>query len=355
MTGKPVKLGALWDEPSQPAWYLPAMRLKLEEFNAGGGVEGREVQLVDFAANGAHSGLPENLVPAYRQMISDPEIIGVLGPNITDNCLVLIDEVENGKTPTICWPGSEKCRGEWYFQYQIGNFTDETLFLARAMAKQGHRRIGVVQAGTVGYYYFQHFEREARFLGLTIAGKEYAHVHQSDVSEELQRLRTLQPDALLFLGMGAPTLTFCRTPTEMGWTIPRYGNLAFLSIGGMPSEQLGPYEGTIWVDQYEPANKTLQAFEAKYLKRYGEAPWRTPIPAGGWDVMTLMCEGLLRAPNLSRAGLKEGLENVKQVPAAMGGENPVMGFCKWDRQALKGPDILNYRRVRNGAVESFRP
>jgi branched-chain amino acid transport system substrate-binding protein len=355
MTGTPVKIGILWDEAVQPSWYLKSMRLKLDEFNAAGGVEGRLVEIVDRVGDGAHEGLPGNLVPAYRELVDDPAIVGILGPNITDNCLVLIDEVDRARTPTLCWPGSEDCRGEWYFQYQIGNFTDETLFLARAMVRAGHRRVGVVQAGTTGMHYYHHFEREARFLGLGIVGKEYVHVHQADVGQELGRLRRADPDAILFLGMGAPTLPFCRTPAEMGWDVPRYGNLAFLQIGWLGADELSRYEGTMWVDQYEPKNRTLQAFEEKYRARYGEAPLPTPLAPAGWDLMTLICEGLLRAPNLSRAGLKAGLENVKQVPAAMGGERPVMGFCKWDRQALKGPDILNYRRVRNGRVESFVP
>lgn len=355
MSGAPVRIGILWDEPVQEDWYLRSMRLRLDEFNAAGGVEGRQVELVVRCGDGAHLGLPENVRPAYRDLVADPSIIGVLGPNISDNCLALIDDVQTLRVPTICWPGSEDCRGEWLFQYQIGNFADEALFLARAMAKAGRRRVAVVQAGTTGMYYFRHFEREARFLGLGIVGKEYVHVHQRDVGAEIERLRASAPDALLFLGMGQPTMPFCTTPPAMGWDVPRYGNLAFLRIAWIASEELGPYEGTIWVDQYEPKNRTLQMFEAKYLARYGEQPTPCPLPPAGWDLMTLMCEGLLRAPNLSRAGLKEGLENVKQIPAAMGGEAPVMSFCKWDRQAIKGPDILNYRRVRGGRVESFTP
>jgi branched-chain amino acid transport system substrate-binding protein len=355
MTATPIKIGILWDEPIQHDWYMKSMRLKLDEFNAAGGVEGRMVEVVERVGDGAHSGLPEHLVPAYRELAADPAIVGILGPNITDNCLVLVDEVDRTKLPTLCWPGSEDCRGEWLFQYQIGSFADETLFLARAMVKAGHRRIGVVQVGTTGMFYFRHFEREARFLDVSIVGKEYAHVHQQDLGKQLERLRSLRPDALLFLGMGAPTLPFCRLPREMGWMVPRYGNLAFLQIGWLEGDALQPFEGTMWVDQYEPGNETLQAFEAKYRARFGEPPLPSPLAPAGWDLMTLMCEGLLRAPNLSRAGLKVGLENVKQVPAAMGGQKPVMGFCKWDRQALKGPDILNYRRVRDGRVESFVP
>jgi hypothetical protein len=79
------------------------------------------------------------------------------------------------------------------------------------MADAGHRRVGVIQAGTTGMFYLQHFEREARFAGVRIVGKEYANVNQAYVEGEFSRLRTLNPDPLLFLGMGESALPFCRT------------------------------------------------------------------------------------------------------------------------------------------------
>jgi ABC-type branched-subunit amino acid transport system substrate-binding protein len=352
-----LKLGVLLDGPfyRAPERMLNAIQLKLDEVNAASGVEGRQVEMVLEEAAGAHDGLPENLVGAYHRLIADREVIGVIGPGITDNCLVLVDDVQRAKVPTICWPGSEDCRGEWYFQFQVGSFADETLYLARGLRADGHRRIGVLQTRTTGMYYFRHFEREARFLDLVIAGKEYASVHERDVTRQLTALRDLNPDAILFLGMGEPTQAFCRDCHRMGWSVPRFGNIAFLGIAQLPEAALGPFEGVIWVDQYEPRNPTLQAFQAKYRARYGVQPFAIPQPGAGWDMATLMVEGLKRAPNLSRAGLKEGLESVKQIPACTGGVHPTMGFCKWDRQALKGPDLMMHRRVRGGRVESYAP
>jgi len=354
---RPLKLGVLFDTPNHraPERILNAIQLKVDEVNAAGGVEGRELALSLEVSAGAHDGLPENLTPSYRNLVADPEVVGIIGPGITDNCLVLVDEVQRARVPTLCWPGSEDCRGEWYFQFQLGSFADETLFLARAMRAEGHRRIGVIQAGTTGASYYRHFEREARFLGLTIAGKQYASVHDADLRPQVAALRDAGPDAMLFLGMGEPTLAFARAAHDLGWQGPRYGNIAMLTLALLPRAELGPYEGMMWVDQYEPRNAALQDLRAKYLARYGvEAP-EIPHGGAGWDMATLMAEGLKRAPNLSRAGLKEGLEQVKQVPAATGGVAPVMGFCKWDRQALKGADLMMHRRVRGGRIESYSP
>ncbi len=354
---KALKIGVLLDTPAHraPEKMLNSIQLRIELANAAGGVEGRDIELVHEVADGAHSGLPENLVPAFHRLAADPSVIGIIGPAITDNCLVIVDDVQRARLPTLCWPGSEDCRGEWYFQFQVGSFADETLFLARAMAANGHRRIGVIQAGTTGMHYFAHFEREARFLGLTIAGKEYAHVHEAALDAQVNALREQSPDAILFLGMGEPTLGFARTAHRLGWDVPRYSNIAMLQIAMLPDAELGPFEGLVWVDQVEPRNLALQAFRAAYRARYGAEALGIPHSAAGWDMATLMVEALKRAPNLSRAGLKEGLENVKQLPAATGGVNPVMGFCKWDRQALKGPDLMMYRHVRDGRIESYTP
>jgi ABC-type branched-subunit amino acid transport system substrate-binding protein len=357
MSGKPIKLGVLLDEPryERPDFLLNALSLKLEEFNAAGGVEGRQVTMRLIIADGAHAGLPENLRPAFREMAADPEVVGIIGPGVTDNCLVLVDEVDRAQVPTLGYPGSEDCRGEWFFQYQLGSFAWEALFLARAMAKAGRRRVGVLQSGAVGAFYCAHFEREARLLGLTIVGKAYADVHQSDVTGQVGALREQSPDAILFLGMGEPTLPFAATPGKLGWRIPVYANIAMMRVGGFGPAELRAVEGLVWVDQYEPRNPTLQAFEAAYRARYGEPPHPYATTPAGYDMMTLMTEGLKRAPNLSRAGLKAGLEQTRQIPAAAGGLAVVMGFDKWDRQALKGPDVMTYRRVRDGRVETFEP
>jgi len=357
MSGKPIKLGVLLDEPryERPDFLLNAFRLRLEEFNAAGGVEGRQVEMRLQVAEGAHSGLPENLRPAYRELTEDSEVVGIIGPGVTDNCLVLVDDVDRAQVPTLCFPGSEDCRGEWYFQYQLGSFAWEALFLARALAKAGHRRVGVLQSGTVGAFYYEHFEREARFLGLTIVGKAYADVHQGDVTDQIGMLRGQSPDAILFLGMGEPTLAFAQAPGRIGWEIPTYANIAMMQMAARSEAELRAFDGLVWVDQYEPRNATLQAFEAAYRARFGVDPLPHAIPPASYDMMTLMVEGLRRAPNLSRAGLKAGLEQVRQIPAAAGGLAPVMGFCKWDRQALKGPDVMTYRRVRGGRVETFAP
>src|SRR5262249_61517697 len=72
-----------------------------------------------------------------------------------------------------------------------------------------------------------------------------------------------------------------------------------------------------------------------------------PGEAGAYDMGRLLAEGVARAPELTRAGVRAGLERVKALPAASGRAGTLMGFGNWDRGALKGPYLV-LREWRGG-------
>ncbi len=51
--------------------------------------------------------------------------------------------------------------------------------------------------------------------------------------------------------------------------------------------------------------------------------------------------------------MRQGLERVKALPAASGGEGTVMGFGAWDHGALKGPYLV-LRSWRDGKTVEVR-
>ena len=78
----------------------------------------------------------------------------------------------------------------------------------------------------------------------------------------------------------------------------------------------------------------------------GDAP-PGPGSALAYDLGRLVAEGAGRAVHLTRRGLREGLERVKLLPAALGREGTTMGFGRWERSALKG-EFLVLRQWRGG-------
>jgi ABC-type branched-subunit amino acid transport system substrate-binding protein len=160
-------------------------------------------------------------------------------------------------------------------------------------------------------------------------------------------------DCLLFLGMGAPTLTFMPAARKLGWKVPVYSNIAMLVLASTPGA-IAKHEGIIWPDQYYEGNAVLRRVKRAYTKRWDGPPPPDFRAYFGYDMMTLVAEALRRAHELTRAGLKAGLEQVRNIPCATGGRNPAMGFAPWDHAAIKGPDLFMFRTVRKGKVVTLR-
>ena len=66
-----------------------------------------------------------------------------------------------------------------------------------------------------------------------------------------------------------------------------------------------------------------------------------------FDIGRLVGEGLALADARTPAGVREGLERVKRLPAASGKPGTTMGFGQWDHGALKG-EALVLRAWRGG-------
>jgi len=52
--------------------------------------------------------------------------------------------------------------------------------------------------------------------------------------------------------------------------------------------------------------------------------------------------------------MKEGLERIHHVPAALGAQGTVQGFGPHERTALKGPDYLVLRQMQGQATVRYR-
>jgi len=76
------------------------------------------------------------------------------------------------------------------------------------------------------------------------------------------------------------------------------------------------------------------------LRETSRATAAGPVGVAGYDIGRLLGEAIVRSDHLTRAGLRDGLERVKRLPATSGHDGTTMGFGAWDRGALKGPYLV---------------
>ena len=163
-----------------------------------------------------------------------------------------------------------------------------------------------------------------------------------DATREVQAVRETGVEGLVYLGLGLAARPVALAVSRVGWKVERVMNTA--GMRGAQPEFGRDIDGWHYIDMHADENRTL----VDLRKRLGLDASSGSGPAFGYDVGQLLAEGLARAPELTRDGVVEGLENVKWLPAAEGHEGTLLGFGHFDRGALHGRYLV-LRQWRDGA------
>ena len=185
---------------------------------------------------------------------------------------------------------------------------------------------------------------------MSIAAVETVSQSPENLATNLDNLRRVEPDALVYMGYGmlAAKGLLREALDKLGWDPPRIMGTAFMFyLMGFDK-----FEGWVGVDQLDPSNPLVDGFHRRYVARYGEDPpfWPNAIPVLAYDTARVLVEGLFRAPILSGPGLKAGLESIRFMPSTTGGSRTHIACSPHEHGMFRG-DWLLYGRVTNGKLE----
>jgi len=337
----PLRIGILNDMASGspgPVNIEPWLRYAAEELIGSGRLD-RNVEFV----HGWGLGLPTGTAAAVEHAfaaLAEQDVLLIVGPAIGDNALVATPCAEKYRIPTINWAGTERARSNYMFHLQVGSHEDESIVLAQHMHALGAQRVGIIyDRSPIGRRHLQFFQMEAEILGLNICATASVAPLAKTATAEAGQILDARPDGFIYLGLGiaAPAVAL-----GLGsWCGPCAMNTA--GIRGYSSDFAKRIEGWTYVDMHADDNKTLSALRQKR----GISAHGALNAAKGYDLGRLMAEGLARAPERTREGVREGLEQVKFLPAAEGHEGTLLGFGNQDRGALHGRYLV-LRQWRDG-------
>jgi ABC-type branched-subunit amino acid transport system substrate-binding protein len=193
----------------------------------------------------------------------------------------------------------------------------------------------------IGRRYAECFEDARGVLGLDLAGTTLVSPLAEDLSTQLAALRDLSPDSLVYLGLGRASRAVALALDGLGWDVPVVANSALMFGYAVPDWRDG-WAGWEYIDAVADDN----GLRARLAER-APALDGGPTTCAGVDIGRLLGEALARANHLTRDGIREALERVKQLPATCGYEGTTMGFGHFDHAALKGR-FLVLREWRDG-------
>ncbi|TMK87006.1 MAG: amino acid ABC transporter substrate-binding protein [Actinobacteria bacterium] len=318
MSAAPLLLGILYDFPQHDggAGFEEAVRQGLHEVELD-----RPVELVPRQAAGLPGGTAHDVRGNFDELV-DAGVLAVIGPSISDNGLLVREWADAARVPCVNYTGGERTRSEFMFHYQVGSLAEEPIVLA------DHLRAPVIHdKSPVGSGYVSAFEAACDRTGVEVVGRSGISPLATEAGSIVDRLRQAKPDALVYLGLGAASRAVSLAIADAGWNVTVVANSV---------------DGWTYVDTVSDGNLRRQA-----LKERSPKSAAGPVGVAAYDIGRLVGEALARAVHLTGDGVKEGLEEVKRLPAATGYEGTTMGFGNYDHAALKG-GYLVLRQWKDG-------
>jgi branched-chain amino acid transport system substrate-binding protein len=354
---QPIKVGYLMDFVL-PDGYPEAQREDLTNpfelvFRQGleTGVIDRPVQMVYREVEGLPKGSVKAVIDAYGELVDEGCLV-VFGPSITDNCVPTKEAIEERfHVPAVSVTGTDDWLGEWTFSFPQGSLTDEPIFWARLLRKEGHEDVGcLIERSLVGETYIRNFRKACAAEGIRIVAEEWIAQTAQDVDQALLRLREAKPSALVHCGFGFGVVRVNPALAALGWDPPRYMGTAFQNawINELIWSSMLGWTG---VDQYDESNQVGQRYLDDYEAAYGRRP-EYCVPIVNRDIATVLLHAFADAHPLSPRGVKESLERVKMLPAAAGAPGTRLSLGKWTRRAWMGAGYLVARQLDPDGVTS---
>ncbi|MGE9809462.1 ABC transporter substrate-binding protein [Janibacter sp. G1551] len=333
----------LFPEDAMESAVARVLRMRFDEALADGEVD-RPIELVVRRGRGLPRGTALAVQSAWTEL-ADAGCLVVLGPGITDNCLAVRPLYESRGVPTITFPGTVHSRGGYGFQYQLGSLTDDGPLVVRALADAGLREVAVIRdRSPIGREFFEAFAAACESAGVAVVADSGCSPNAEDLTDQVAASRASGAGALVYLGYGAVLHRLSAALDAAGWDVPRFTTTAGLHFYSSTPEQRVALGEWVYVDQVDEGNAALEAMLDRFERRYGDRPF-DPITGCLYDMATLAVLGLAHAPVHTPDGVREGLEQIHQEPAVLGGPGTVQGFGPWERSALKGAHYLVLRQM----------
>jgi branched-chain amino acid transport system substrate-binding protein len=199
----------------------------------------------------------------------------------------------------------------------------------------------IFEHSPVGRRYAEVFDRAHAGAGVDVTGTAAITSLDPDVTPALERLRRTEPDAIVYLGLGYTSHAVAVALAEIGWTVPVVANSS-LMFGYMRPDWRDGWRGWEYLDGVADDNELRRALAARAPEVAA-----SPVLCGAYDIGRLLGTAIARADHLTREGVRESLERVKQIPATSGYDGTTMGFGVYDHAALKGRYLV-LREWRDG-------
>jgi ABC-type branched-subunit amino acid transport system substrate-binding protein len=322
VTGETIKVGGIFlngswlDKYGQVAEQAASAYFKY--INDRGGIFGRKIEFVtcDTAAT-------VNGMQGCVRKLSEQEKVFTLGPSLDFNVDTTVGYLAEKKLPWIGTPGFYDAEFASPFVFPTQIHGNEMGALSATFAIQsGAKRIGVSwNTQPPGPPCFDGVKRAAQALGAQIVVDASNGPTESDLSPQVIRIRSGNPDAVILCNDPVNSVKFVQAAGRQNYKAP-VGNVSPFVLADDVPQAMGPAGvGFYGVTSYDPYNANtpgvveMNRIQKHYFPSSFAHVYTLPVYAGA----KVLVDALVRSgPQLTRDGLVATLRSMTDYDTRMG-------------------------------------
>lgn len=282
---------------------LDGAQLAIDEVNAAGGIDGRQVRLVNLNTESDNT----KTVSAAKRLIEQDHVAALIGPMSSGSSLAIVDYIErskvpmmtNGATRGIVLPPQKR---QYTFLVPLTDVVVQAAMLADMKAR-GIRKMAVLNSdvafGTSGR---DSLEKGAASAGIEIVDKETFGNGDTDMTPQLTKIRGSGAQATVIWATGPGLAIATKNFRALGIDTPLYlahsaNDFNYLRLAGDAANGILLPSSKIYVTDSLPAGDPQKAVVEKFVKayqaRYGKLP--ATFAGNGYDAAMMLMTAMRQA------------------------------------------------------------
>ncbi len=345
--GEPYKIGAVFSITGTGSFLgepeKKTAEMIVEEVNKKGGINGHPIELVIY--DDESDATKCNL--AVKKLIKKDEVPVIVGPTRSGESLAVVSVAEEAQVPMISCAASYKIvtpieSRKWVFKV-AGSDSHVAGKMFDYMKVKGIQKIGIMSDSTgFGASGREELLRLAPEFGITIVADERFGPQDTDLTAQLTKIRSAQPQAVVNWSIGPTQVLSVKNWRDLGMdSIPLYqshgfGNGKNLELAGKAAEGVLLPLARVNVGPLLPDDQPQKKVIMEYTKAY-EEKYKEPVSSFGghaWDSMQLSIAAL-KAVGPDAAKIRDFIENTRGFI----GQHGIFNFSAQDHNGLSKEDL----------------
>lgn len=333
------KVGALLSVTGPAAWLgtpeRNTVKMIEEEINEAGGINGHPLEVIVEDTVGDAT----KTVTAAKKLISQDEVLVIVGPSRSGTTMAVIPIVEEAEVPLISCAAAEAIVvpvKRWVFKTPQKD-SDAAVRIFEYMKEQGMSKIAII-TGTTGFgdQGRQQLKKFAPEFDITIIVDETYGPEDTDMTAQLTKIKASEAEAVVNWSIVAGQVIVAKNMQQLGMEIPLFqshgfGNVKYAQTAGEAGEGIiFPCGRLLAVDtlaEDHPQKEVLTRYKEEYEAKYNEDV--STFGGHAWDALYLVIEALEEV-GPDREKIRDYIENRKGFVGTGG----VFNFSPEDHSGL---------------------